>query len=73
MEASESTQAAPGTATAEPTPNRWCIIRGTPGTDPLTIVGPFDTSEEATEYQQRDTAEATVPATVDVLIAPANC
>lgn len=54
-------------------PNAWCIIRGTPGTDPLTIIGPFDTAEEAKAYDAADKAEASVPSTVDVLIAPANC
>ncbi len=60
--------------TADAVPgNKWCIIRGTPGTDPLTIVGPFDTSELATLYEAQDAAEASVPSVVDVLVAPANC
>lgn len=54
-------------------PNQWCIIRGVPGKDPLTIVGPFATSDEATQYQQKDVAESSVPSEIDVLVAPANC
>lgn len=54
-------------------PNQWCIIRGTPGKDPLTIVGPFATADEATAYQKADTQESSVPSMVDVLVAPANC
>lgn len=55
------------------TPNQFCIIRGTPGTDPLTIIGPFATAEEADEYNAKDTSESSVPSMVDNLIAPANC
>lgn len=54
-------------------PNKSCIIRGTPGKDALTIIGPFDTPEEAQQYIQNDTQEASTPSVVDVLVDPANC
>lgn len=54
-------------------PNKSCIIRGTPGSTPLTIIGPFDTPEEAQQYIQNDTQEASTPSMVDVLVNPANC
>jgi hypothetical protein len=56
------------------TPNAYCVILGTPGTDPLTIVGPFQTMDEAaahaSEHQQKSPPQ---PAMADILIAPANC
>lgn len=56
------------------TPNAYCIILGTPGTDPLTIVGPFATNDEATAHvAEHKKANPQVAAMVDVLTAPENC
>jgi hypothetical protein len=55
-------------------PNAWCLIHGTPGTDPLTIEGPFETEEEATANMEADQKAAPdVPVMIDVLVNPANC
>ncbi len=55
-------------------PNSYCVILGTPGTDPLTIVGPFATIEEATAHQtEHQQKNPSVPALVDPLVNPANC
>lgn len=55
-------------------PNGWCVILGTPGKDPLTIVGPFVAEADALAHQGKHQAEnPTVPAMVDVLIDQRNC
>lgn len=54
--------------------NAWCIVHGTPGTDPLTIEGPFETKEAAEANAAADKqAHPDVPVMVDVLVNPANC
>jgi hypothetical protein len=65
---------AQGEAVTDPVPNAYCIIHGTPGTDPLTIEGPFATEELATENLVADqAAHPEIPAMVDILVNPANC
>lgn len=60
--------------TPTPAPNAWCVIHGTPGKDPLTIEGPFDTEADAQANADADAkAFPAVPVTVDVLLNPANC
>lgn len=58
----------------DPAPNAYCVIHGTPGTNPLMIEGPFATEEEAQQNAQADqAAHPEIPVMVDVLVNPANC
>jgi hypothetical protein len=56
------------------TANTYCVVLGTPGQTPLTIVGPFATEAEAqahaAEHQQKTPPQTAV---ADVLLDPANC
>jgi hypothetical protein len=54
--------------------NTYCVVLGTPGEAPLTIVGPFATEEEACAHAAEHEAKTPpVTAAADVLLAPVNC
>lgn len=55
-------------------PNAYAVILGKPGTDALTLIGPFTTSDEANAHAAEHVkANPNVPTLVDVLVNPANC
>jgi hypothetical protein len=55
-------------------PNGWCVISGSPGKDPLTIIGPFVDEASAIAHVDKHRQEnPTTPVMADILINPANC
>ena len=60
--------------TVPSTPNAYCVITGQPGKDPLTLIGPFVTIEDAQAHAAKHQQENPgVPAMADVLVNPVNC